>query len=114
MIKSDVDIFLCLCLTEENTSLLFHPPPPALAVGLLSFPLISLHNLLGTVPQSISSCMENAIFFICFMQITPSNTQSIGEGDKKKKNLATFFSHMRVGFLHSAHSSLFLVSAYRG
>lgn len=76
--------FLCLCLTEENTSLLFHPPPPALAVGLLSFPLISLHNLLGTVPQSISSCMENAIFFICFMQITPSNTQSIGEGDKKK------------------------------
>lgn len=98
-----------------SSPLLFHPPPLALTIGLLSFPLISLHNLLGTVPQSISSCMENAIFFICFMQITPSNTHSISGGKKSgcifqscARWLPSWWKCFFAPLLLSTHSSLFL------
>lgn len=72
-------------LLSSPSSHPLHPPPLVLTIGLLSSLLISLHNLLGTAPQSISSCVENAVFFICFMQISPSNTHGISKGKKEKK-----------------------------
>lgn len=81
-------------LLSSPSSHPLHPPPLVLTIGLLSSLLISLHNLLGTAPQSISSCVENAVFFICFMQISPSNTHGISKGKKEKKIYSNiFWSH---------------------
>lgn len=40
-------------LLSSPSSHPLHPPPLVLTIGLLSSLLISLHNLLGTAPQSI-------------------------------------------------------------
>lgn len=68
-------------------------PPPLVASSIL----LLLHNLL----QSISSCVENAVF-ICFMQISPA-LHGMG-----KKNLDIFSAFSICGCVisHSAHAAL--------
>lgn len=73
-----------------------HPPPLAFAVGLLSSPShISYHCItcLAQCPSQFPPVWK-MFFFICFMQISPSNTQGIS---KKNKSLVTFFSHIHAG-----------------